>query len=166
MLRRRDATEILLITWFINFPVAIIPSEVPVQENGSLHTVWDSVLSAAQYHSSQVKSLITTDVFCIVRRATTQSKTGILSGYGVAEAPPGFQAGWSDCMHFFSLFLFIFVCWLKPRTFWEIKFTYVFLCLGSISLQLYWHHYVLSSICRPQVYGRRRRRTKWPISTI
>jgi hypothetical protein len=42
-----------------------------------------------------------------VQRATAQSKTGILRDYGVAEAPPGFQAGWSDCMYFFSLFLFI-----------------------------------------------------------
>jgi hypothetical protein len=24
-------------------------------------------------------------------------------GYGVAEAPPGFQAGWSDCICFISL---------------------------------------------------------------
>jgi hypothetical protein len=42
-----------------------------------------------------------------VQRATAQSKTGILRDYGVAEARPGFQAGWSDCMYFFSLFLFI-----------------------------------------------------------
>jgi hypothetical protein len=42
-----------------------------------------------------------------VQRATAQSKTGIFSEYGVAEAPPGFQAGWSDCMFFVALFLFI-----------------------------------------------------------
>jgi hypothetical protein len=42
-----------------------------------------------------------------VQRATAQSKTGFFRGYGVAEAPPGFQAGWSDGMYFFSLFLFI-----------------------------------------------------------
>jgi hypothetical protein len=30
-------------------------------------------------------------------------KTGIFRDYGVAEASPGFQAGWSDCMYFFSL---------------------------------------------------------------
>jgi hypothetical protein len=41
-----------------------------------------------------------------VQRATAQSKTGFFRDYGVAEAPPGFQAGWSDCMYF-SLFLFI-----------------------------------------------------------
>jgi hypothetical protein len=57
--------------------------------------------------SSQVKLLITNNSFCIVQRATAQSKTGKFRDCGVAEAPPGFQAGWSDCMHFFSLFLFI-----------------------------------------------------------
>jgi hypothetical protein len=35
--------------------------------------------------------------FRIVNRATEQSKTGTFRDYGVAEAPPGFQAGWSDC---------------------------------------------------------------------
>jgi hypothetical protein len=39
-----------------------------------------------------------------VQRTTAQSKTGIFRDHGVAEAPPGFQAGWSDCMYF-SLFL-------------------------------------------------------------
>jgi hypothetical protein len=57
--------------------------------------------------SSQVKLLITKNAFSIVQRARKQLKTGIFRGYGVAEAPPGFQAGWSDCMYFFSLFLFI-----------------------------------------------------------
>jgi hypothetical protein len=42
-----------------------------------------------------------------VQRATAQSKTGFFRDYGVAEVPPGFQADWSDCMYFFSLFLFI-----------------------------------------------------------
>jgi hypothetical protein len=32
-----------------------------------------------------------------VQRATAQSKTRFFSDCGVAEAPPGFQAGWSDC---------------------------------------------------------------------
>jgi hypothetical protein len=85
-----------------------------------------------------------------VQRATAQSKTWIFRDYCVAEAPPGFQAGCSDCMYFFSLFLFI---WLKSRTFWEIKLTFVFLSLDSIPSQLYRHHYALSSICRPQVWG-------------
>jgi hypothetical protein len=40
-----------------------------------------------------------------VQRATAQSKTGIFHDYGVAEVPPGFQAGWFGCMYFFSLFV-------------------------------------------------------------
>jgi hypothetical protein len=39
-----------------------------------------------------------------VQRATAQSTTGIIRDYGVAEAPPDCQAGWSDCMY---LFLFL-----------------------------------------------------------
>jgi hypothetical protein len=58
--------------------------------------------------SSQVKLLITNNAFCIVQRATAHLKTGIFRGYGVAEAPPGFQAGWSNCI-FFSLSV-RFVC--------------------------------------------------------
>jgi hypothetical protein len=42
---------------------------------------------------SQVKLLITNSAFCIVQRATAQSKTGSFRDYGVAEAPLGFQAG-------------------------------------------------------------------------
>jgi hypothetical protein len=45
-----------------------------------------------------------------VQRATPQSKTGIVRDYGVAEAPPGFQAGWSDYMYFCSSFSVHFVC--------------------------------------------------------
>jgi hypothetical protein len=44
-----------------------------------------------------------------VQRATAQSKTEIFRDYGVAEAPPGFQAGWSNCMYFISLSVH-FVC--------------------------------------------------------
>jgi hypothetical protein len=40
-----------------------------------------------------------------VQRATEQSKTDFFRDFGVAEAPPGFQAGWSDCMYFFYLSL-------------------------------------------------------------
>jgi hypothetical protein len=40
-----------------------------------------------------------------VQRATAQSKSGFFRGYGLAEAPPDFQAGWSDCMYFLSFFL-------------------------------------------------------------
>jgi hypothetical protein len=47
-----------------------------------------------------------------VQRATAQSKTGNFRDYDVAEAPPGFQAGWSDCVYLF-IFLSLsvhFVC--------------------------------------------------------
>jgi hypothetical protein len=37
--------------------------------------------------------MITNNSFRIVQRATAQSKTGNFRDYGVAEAPPGFQAG-------------------------------------------------------------------------
>jgi hypothetical protein len=63
--------------------------------------------------SSQVKLLITNNEFCILQRATVQSKTGNFSDCGVAEAPPGCQAGWSDCMYFFFLFLFILFVYLE-----------------------------------------------------
>jgi hypothetical protein len=36
----------------------------------------------------------------MVQRAAAQSKTGIFRDNGTAEAPPGFQAGWSDYMYF------------------------------------------------------------------
>jgi hypothetical protein len=39
--------------------------------------------------TSQVKLLLTNNAFCIVQRATTQSKTGIFRDFGVAEVPPG-----------------------------------------------------------------------------
>jgi hypothetical protein len=55
-------------------------------------------LFCPETESSQVKLLITSDEFCIVQRATAQSKTGIFRDIGVVEAPPGFQAGWSDCI--------------------------------------------------------------------
>jgi hypothetical protein len=45
-----------------------------------------------------------------VQRATAQSKTGIIRDCGVAEAPPGFQAGWSDYMYFFFSLSVHFVC--------------------------------------------------------
>jgi hypothetical protein len=64
---------------------------------------------ASCLYATQVKSLITYNAFCIVQRATAQSKTGLFHDDGVAEAPPGFQAGWSDCVYFFSLSVH-FVC--------------------------------------------------------
>jgi hypothetical protein len=72
--------------------------------------------SSAQTHEHferlnlQVKLLITNNAFCIEQRATVQSKTGNFRDYIVAETPPGYQAGWSDCMYvFFLSFLFIFM---------------------------------------------------------
>jgi hypothetical protein len=62
-----------------------------------------------KFSNSQTKSSQVTNhqqCTCIVQRETAQSKTGIFRDCGVAEAPPGFQAGWSDCIYF-SLFLFI-----------------------------------------------------------
>jgi hypothetical protein len=44
-----------------------------------------------QMKSSQVKFLITNDAFCIMQRATAQSRTGIFHGCGVAEDSPGIQ---------------------------------------------------------------------------
>jgi hypothetical protein len=35
-----------------------------------------------------------------LQRATAQLRTGLFRGWGVAEAPPVFQAGWFDCMYF------------------------------------------------------------------
>jgi hypothetical protein len=63
--------------------------------------------------TSQVKLLITNNKFCILQRATAQSKTAFFRDYGVAEAPPGFQADWPDCMYFSSLFLFILFAHLE-----------------------------------------------------
>jgi hypothetical protein len=49
----------------------------------------------------RVKLRITYNAFCIVRRATAHSKQEYFVIIGVAESPPGFHAGWSDCMYFF-----------------------------------------------------------------
>jgi hypothetical protein len=67
-------------------------------------------LHIQQVKSSQVQLLITNDTFCIVQIATEQSKTGFFRDYGLAEAPPGFQAGWSVCMYFFLSLSVYFVC--------------------------------------------------------
>jgi hypothetical protein len=60
--------------------------------------------ASKQCKSSQVKLKITNNAFCIVQRATAQAKIGFFRDCGVAEAPPGFQAGWSDCTFFFLSF--------------------------------------------------------------
>jgi hypothetical protein len=76
-----------------------------------LRMIRNGAATMPEIKSSQVKLLITNISLCIVQRSTAQSKTGIFCGYGLAEASPGFQAGWSDCMFFvfFSLFLVIFL---------------------------------------------------------
>jgi hypothetical protein len=48
-----------------------------------------------------------------VQRATAKSKKGNFRDYGEAEAPPSFQADWSDCFIFLSLFLFILFAHLE-----------------------------------------------------
>jgi hypothetical protein len=51
-------------------------------------------------------------VFCIVQRETAQSRSGMVRGNGLAEAPPVSQAGWSDFMYF-SRLLFVPVAHLE-----------------------------------------------------
>jgi hypothetical protein len=57
----------------------------------------------------------------IVQRATAQFKTWIFRDYGVVEATPGFQAGWSDCMYIFCFPLYCSFClliWNFRVSFW------------------------------------------------
>jgi hypothetical protein len=75
-----------------------------------LAPVIEIALEVLRIKFCQVELLITNNAFCIVQRAAAQSKTGIFRDYGVAEAPPWFQASWPDCMFSFSLFL------CPPRT--------------------------------------------------
>jgi hypothetical protein len=58
--------------------------------NQVTHT--DNTFSIVQ-RASQVELRITNNSFCVVQRAIAQPKTGIFRDYGVAKAPPGFQAG-------------------------------------------------------------------------
>jgi hypothetical protein len=48
-----------------------------------------------------VRRAITNNALFIVQRATAQSKTGLFRDYREAEAPPGFQAGWSGWLYYF-----------------------------------------------------------------
>jgi hypothetical protein len=79
------------------------------QDNDVLTFISTRLQALALFHprNFRVTLLITNNAFCIAQRATAQSQKGIFRDCRVAEAPPGFQAGWSDYMHFFSLFLFI-----------------------------------------------------------
>jgi hypothetical protein len=61
-----------------------------------------------RWRSSQVKSLITNNKFCIVQIATAQSKAIRRRNYGLAEVPPSFQAGWSDCIYIFLSYAHFF----------------------------------------------------------
>jgi hypothetical protein len=75
-------------------------------------------------NSKQVKSSqVTNHQQCIfiVQRTTAQSKTGIFRDYDVAEAPPGFQAGWSDCVCFF---FFSFCSFFSAYLAFSCKFLY------------------------------------------
>jgi hypothetical protein len=61
------------------------------------HRASFAMLLALQKFPHQVKSsnstiLITNNAFCIVQRATAQSKTRIFCGYDAAEAPPVLKA--------------------------------------------------------------------------
>jgi hypothetical protein len=51
--------------------------------------------------------------FALFKEQQHSQKQEFFCDFGVAEAPPGFQASWSDCMHFFSLFLFILFAHLE-----------------------------------------------------
>jgi hypothetical protein len=83
-------------------------SEVPFSEFGpNLFVGIQEVENCGPNWLNDLSSQVTNHQQCILHCSTAQS-TGIFRDYGVAEAPPGFQAGWSDCMYFFSLFLFIF----------------------------------------------------------
>jgi hypothetical protein len=47
--------------------------------------------------------------FALCKEQQRSKKQENFRGYGVAEAPPSFQAGWSDFVYFLSLFIY-FVC--------------------------------------------------------
>jgi hypothetical protein len=41
--------------------------------------------------------------FELSKKSNSTVKNNFCRDYGVAEAPPGFQAGWSDCFFIFLL---------------------------------------------------------------
>jgi hypothetical protein len=84
--------------------------------------------------TSQVKLLITNNSFCFVQRAAAQSKTGIFRDYGVAEAPPSFQAALSYCMYFFLFFcLLCLLIWVFRISFCTHEGTLPFRSLTQMS---------------------------------
>jgi hypothetical protein len=68
-------------------------------------------LTLSQVKSSQVTNHKQCILNCAKNNSTVKKKK--IWDNGLAQAPLGFQAGWSDCMHFFSLFLFILFAHLK-----------------------------------------------------
>jgi hypothetical protein len=54
---------------------------------------------------------------CAKSNSTVKNK--FFRDNGVAEAPPGFQAGWSDCLYFFSLSFcsFCLLIWVFRESF-------------------------------------------------
>jgi hypothetical protein len=57
----------------------------------------------------QVNLLFTKFRSALCNEQQHSPKQDFFRGYGVAEVPPGFQAGWSDCTYFFYLSVFHFV---------------------------------------------------------
>jgi hypothetical protein len=51
--------------------------------------------------------------FLLCKEQQHSQKQDFFRDYGVAEAPPSFQAGWSDCMYFVSPFFFILFAHLE-----------------------------------------------------
>jgi hypothetical protein len=62
-----------------------------------------------EYQTKQVKLQITNNALALCKEQQHSQKTENNCGYGVAEAPPDFEAGWSDFLYLFSVFV-LFVC--------------------------------------------------------
>jgi hypothetical protein len=57
----------------------------------------------------RVKLLITNNSFCMCKGRQRSQKQDFVCGCSVAEAPPVFEASWSDCMYFSVSSFFSFV---------------------------------------------------------
>jgi hypothetical protein len=79
---------------------------------GCLISIKPLALSSLSVKSSYLSPIM---LFFIVLRATAQSKKGTFREYDVAGAPPGFQAGWSNCMYFSLLFKEVHMSWLYKK---------------------------------------------------
>jgi hypothetical protein len=71
--------------------IAVLIRESPTNSREAINIF--SVYKSLIRLKVKVEILITNNAFCIVQRATAQSTTGNVHGYGLAEAPPIFQAG-------------------------------------------------------------------------